>query len=66
MNVFQNDHTLDTSDGADNTFNNPVDVVADAKQTHPHHEENISDYDDVICDPDFSPSFDEKVWSKII
>ena len=32
------------SDGADNTLNIPVDVVEDAKQTHPHHEEEISDH----------------------
>ena len=59
MSVFQNDHTLDKSDGADNTLNTPVDVVEDAKQTHPHHEKGISDYDDVVSDPDYTPFFDE-------
>ena len=46
------------SDGADNTLNTPVDDVEDAKQTHPHHEEDISD-DDGISDPDYTASFDE-------
>ena len=47
------------SGGADNTLNFPVDVVEDAKQTHPHHEEEISDDDVVISDPDCTPSFEE-------
>ena len=47
------------SDGADNTWNIPVDVVEDAKQTHPHHEEEISDDDVVISNPDYTPSLEE-------
>ena len=42
------------SDGADNTLNIPVDVVEDTKQTHPHHEEEISDDDVVISDQDYT------------
>lgn len=30
------------SDGTDKTLNTPVNVAEDAKQTHPHHEEDIS------------------------
>ena len=48
------------SDGADNTLNILVDFIEDAKQTHPHHEEDISD-DDVlfISDQDYTPSIGE-------
>ena len=50
------------SDWAENTLNTPVE---DAKQTHPHHEEDISDDDDVITDQDYTPSCDENLGGVI-
>ena len=44
---------------ASSTENDNEAVVEDAKQTHPHHEEEISDDDVGISDPDYTPSFEE-------
>lgn len=37
----------------------PMDDLKEAKETHPHHEEEISDGDDVIQDPDYTPTCGE-------
>ena len=46
------------SDGADNTFNTPIDDAEEVEQTRPHLEEDSS-ADDDIADPDYKPSVDE-------
>lgn len=71
-NGLENDHTdqatsteddnmtaVEEQHGEDKSLNTPVNVVEDAKQTHPHHEEDISDNEDVINHPDYTPSCDE-------
>ncbi|KAK1794509.1 hypothetical protein P4O66_010759 [Electrophorus voltai] len=44
------------SDGVENALKTPIDMVENAKQTNPQHEEDVSDDNNVIRDPDYTPS----------
>ncbi|KAK1795668.1 hypothetical protein P4O66_001161 [Electrophorus voltai] len=52
------------SDEAKNTLKTPINIVENAKQTNPQHEEDISDVDDIIWDPDYTLSCAESYVPK--